>query len=104
MSSTQRLLQSHLAQEQDALKMEDHIHQQHYAAHSGHGHGHDYAAANRTHFDDIAHQFDEYPGALELAQKQVAVIKEKCEVHFDEEKTTVLDFACGTGESILQRC
>jgi len=59
-------------------------------------HSHDYSEANKAHFDDTeAEKYDKRPQAAEMARRQSdAMIKA---YPFDESKTTVLDFACGTG-------
>jgi len=56
-----------------------------------------YASANREHFDKHAHQTDDLPGIQELVRKITDAIKESCPSSFDENSTTVLDYACGTG-------
>jgi len=56
-----------------------------------------YASANREHFDKHAHQADDLPGVQELARKITDAIKDSCTSSFDENSSTVLDYACGTG-------
>ncbi|KAK7043648.1 hypothetical protein VNI00_008259 [Paramarasmius palmivorus] len=74
-----------------------HSHQHpHNHNHHGHGHGHgDHAALNKAHFDSHAESYDDTPGAIELTRKIGEGVLES--ISFDKEKTTVLDFACGTG-------
>lgn len=67
-------------------------------------HTHDYAAANQEHFNKMAETFDEFPGAKELAKRVVNAILAKFPDRFDEDNTSVMDFACGTGRyRFLQR-
>ena len=83
--------------------MADHIHTQSHGNHlheglvASHSHGHDYSAANKAHFDDAAAvKYDKRLDAIELTRRQSnAMIKA---YPFDESETTVMDFACGTGE------
>ena len=72
----------------------------HAHAHShehGHGHGHDYAKENQKHFDANAVQYDARPDVQELARRVRAALLKTYPSLFDEDKTTVLDYACGTG-------
>jgi len=64
--------------------------------HSHQSHSHNYTEANKAHFDaTTAEKYDKQPLAIELARRQSdAMIKV---YPFDESKTTVMDFACGTG-------
>ncbi|KAG9089829.1 hypothetical protein FRC06_001368 [Ceratobasidium sp. 370] len=70
--------------------------------HSAPSHAHDHQPAglleaNRRHFDSQAHVhgYDANPVAQRLAKKcSSAIIKA---VPFDEDKTVVMDYACGTG-------
>ncbi|KAG6831248.1 hypothetical protein H0H87_005814, partial [Tephrocybe sp. NHM501043] len=70
-----------------------------------------FAEANKTHFDTIAHEYDDQPHALERARRYVQSFKKfmKISMHkrtaarmrefydFNEDITTVLEYACGTG-------
>jgi hypothetical protein len=58
-------------------------------------HGHDYANANRDHFDSTAHQYEDRKGGLELGRIMAEGMMSMYD--FDEDETTALDFACGTG-------
>ncbi|KAI5117257.1 hypothetical protein M0805_006420 [Coniferiporia weirii] len=96
----------------DDLKPSDHnealekIDIPHHSHTHTHGHGHhehhhehhdavDYSQTNRAHFDKTAHTYEEIPLVTEVCKKiGNAFLKE---YPFDEESTTVLDFACGTG-------
>ncbi|KAI0062076.1 S-adenosyl-L-methionine-dependent methyltransferase, partial [Artomyces pyxidatus] len=60
-----------------------------------HSHAHDVGANNAHHFDDVARKYDDIPGAQELARR--VGIAMRSVYPFDEDETTVLDFACGTG-------
>ncbi|KAH7890065.1 S-adenosyl-L-methionine-dependent methyltransferase [Phlebopus sp. FC_14] len=51
--------------------------------------------ANRHHFDETAEQYNDRPDAHKLARKISAAMLQTS--LFDEETTTVMDFACGTG-------
>jgi len=83
--------------------MADHIHTSHSHGNShggpiaSHSHSHDYSEANKAHFDEAeAEKYDKRSDAIELTRRQSnAMIKA---YPFDEFKTTVMDFACGTGE------
>ena len=55
------------------------------------------AESNRNHFDTIASQYDDRPGAAKVAKVIAnAVMKE---YDFDEESTVLMEYACGTGKS-----
>jgi type I restriction-modification system DNA methylase subunit len=72
--------------------MHAHTHQHDHS----HARNHDYAAANREHFDGgAAEEYDKTPGALEATQKIASVILKL--FPFNKDTTTVLDYACGTG-------
>lgn len=82
--------------------MDTTTHQAAEAHEDDHSHEHpeptDYTHTNREFFDKIAHEYDERPHVLEAAAAiGRAFLKE---YNFDEEKTHVMEFACGTGESI----
>lgn len=69
-------------------------------SHDHHRHHHppadsDISQANKQHFDKTAHEYDEKPGAIELAHRLAEVMLKA--YPFDEDNTTVMDFACGTG-------
>jgi hypothetical protein len=59
------------------------------------------AAANRTHFDEHAHSQANMPLAVKMAEHIAPYYLAR--YPFDKEKTVVLDFACGTGTSLLHR-
>ena len=67
----------------------------------GHAHAHDFAAANKTFFDEQAAQKGEemYAGWREMARKEVDAMRAQWPALFDKERTVVLDFACGIGAS-----
>ncbi|KAG5634465.1 hypothetical protein H0H81_001848 [Sphagnurus paluster] len=54
-----------------------------------------FAEANRTHFDAIAHKYDDSPHAIVRSRRTAAKIREF--YPFDEETTTIMEYACGTG-------
>jgi ubiquinone/menaquinone biosynthesis C-methylase UbiE len=58
-------------------------------------HPHSYQAANKHHFDGAAHNYDSRQDTQELARRLGQAMLECCP--FDEETTTVMDYACGTG-------
>ncbi|THH18003.1 hypothetical protein EW146_g2932 [Bondarzewia mesenterica] len=67
-----------------------------------HAHGHDHqhehhslAELNAQHFDAQAHTYDELPSVQELTRRLSASMLEA--YAFDEDRTVVMDFACGTG-------
>jgi hypothetical protein len=81
-----------------ATSAHSHSHE-HISVQSGaHGHSHDFAEANKTYFnEEFAQKFDVRPDTIEAAQRITqAMLKAH---HFDEESTTVLDYACGTGSN-----
>ncbi|TDL15749.1 S-adenosyl-L-methionine-dependent methyltransferase [Rickenella mellea] len=55
----------------------------------------DHLKFNREHFDGIAHKYDEHPMAAKLASHTSSAML--ASYPFDEETTSVLEFACGTG-------
>jgi hypothetical protein len=66
---------------------------------ASHSHSHGYSEANKAHFNhNKAETYDKRPDTIELSRRQSnAMIKA---YPFDESKTTVMDFACGTGECL----
>ena len=55
----------------------------------------DITEANRQHFNETAHTYDARPMVLEVTREiGNAMLKA---YSFDENLTTVMDFACGTG-------
>ncbi|KAK0460712.1 S-adenosyl-L-methionine-dependent methyltransferase [Desarmillaria tabescens] len=65
-----------------------------------HGHGHDFAKANKDHFDKDSHTYDELHKVKEVTEKEAKYILSEG-WSFNPESTTVLNFACGTG--LLER-
>ncbi|KAG5641802.1 hypothetical protein DXG03_004168 [Asterophora parasitica] len=53
-----------------------------------------FSEANQSHFDGIAHEYDK-PQAIERARR--TAVKMRKAYDFDEDGTTVLEYACGTG-------
>src|ERR1700722_17227878 len=73
-----------------------HHHHHHHQAFTSTDHA--FTEANRQHYDEAeARKYDERPEAVELARKFAAVMKNA--YAFDEQSTTLLDYACGTGLS-----
>ena len=68
-------------------------------SHEHGAHKHDYAAANQKRFDAEAKDIDAQPFVIELAKRVTNAMVEQYPSIFDKEKTTMLDFACGTGMS-----
>lgn len=56
-------------------------------------------AANREYFDKEARKYDDRPVAIKLAHEVGKFVISK--FTFDEDKTVLLDFACGTGALFL---
>lgn len=54
-----------------------------------------FAQANARHFDCEAHSYEHHAGTRELIRRIAHAMQR--EYSFDEESTTVLDYACGTG-------
>ena len=78
--------------------------EQHSHAHHGHdhgndhaGHGHDYAKANQEYFDENLAMF-ERPDIVDATRRVAAAVRERYPSLFNAESTTLLDFACGSGE------
>jgi hypothetical protein len=72
----------------------DHVaHQHHHPEYTN------YEEANRHHFNETAHQYNDHPDAHQLAQKLGTAMKKTG--LFKQGVTTVMDFACGTGERVL---
>jgi len=55
----------------------------------------DFAQANKLHFDGIAHEYDDRPLAIERARRSATMMRTAYD--FDENSTSVMDYACGTG-------
>jgi ubiquinone/menaquinone biosynthesis C-methylase UbiE len=64
-----------------------------------HVHSHDFVKENQKHFDATAEQYDARPDVQELARRVRQAILTIHPSLFDEDKTTLLDYACGTGQS-----
>ncbi|KAJ8463983.1 hypothetical protein ONZ45_g17395 [Pleurotus djamor] len=80
----------------------NHDHAHHHGQHQhgdNHQHSHggdDFAVANAQHFNEHgAKGFEEHPFAKELTERQAAAYL--AAYPFDEEKTALMDFACGPG-------
>jgi len=58
---------------------------------------HDYLSANREYFDKQALLIDDRPNAQGQPRRIGSAIKRKYGSLFNEETTTLMDFACGTG-------
>ncbi|RDB19283.1 hypothetical protein Hypma_013693 [Hypsizygus marmoreus] len=54
-----------------------------------------FAEANKAHFNNIANEYDELPHARERARRTANAVRKA--YSFDENETTVMEFACGTG-------
>lgn len=85
-----------MCQVRQVPKMDHHHHHDHPQVHLS-GHSHSYTDANKAYFNDSAQAWDARPGAEELARRLVGAITRLYPDLFDEEKTEVMDFACGTG-------
>jgi len=59
------------------------------ASHSNH------IEANRHHFNEMAHTYDDLPLAVQLSRDSADAMKELYD--FNEDSTVMLDYACGTG-------
>ena len=70
----------------------------HSHTHNETPHSHDFAAANQKHFDAEAKAFDVKPSAIEMAKRISKAMLDTYPTLFNEDKTTVMDFACGTGK------
>ncbi|KDR81973.1 hypothetical protein GALMADRAFT_240367 [Galerina marginata CBS 339.88] len=69
-------------------------HHEHQHVHHGEEHSHDYSTANKEHFNKPASN-EEHPKWVELAKRSAGAILQR--YPFDEESTTVMDFACNAG-------
>ncbi|KAF9234510.1 S-adenosyl-L-methionine-dependent methyltransferase [Melanogaster broomeanus] len=74
-----------------------HVHSHQQQAHGQHT---NYEESNRHHFNETAHQYNHLYDAQTTAQKLGGAMKDTG--LFKEGVTTVMDFACGTGELISQ--
>ncbi|KAF9009518.1 S-adenosyl-L-methionine-dependent methyltransferase [Cyathus striatus] len=63
--------------------------------HHDHHHGHDFVEANKDHYNQHAHSFDSIPYAVERAERSALAMRNV--YSFDKERTTVMEYACGTG-------
>lgn len=75
-----------------------HTHHQHSESdpHQDQHHRHENLSdANTAYFDAVAHNYDALPAARKLAKRLAEAMLRVYQ--FDEEKTEVMDFACGTG-------
>ena len=68
-----------------------------HGAHNSNADAYDYAAANQQHFDEVAKSVNLQVYVHDLAKNLTKVAVERYPALFDKEKTTLLDFACGTG-------
>jgi hypothetical protein len=58
-------------------------------------------AANVAHFDALGHDFDKHHrDAAEFADRLSLALRRALEGVLDEETTSVLDYACGSGQSL----
>ena len=85
------------------LPSHSHAHGEHHdhkdTAHPGHSHGHDsYAQANEVYFDENAHTQEKMTGVAEALDRINSTMR--CLYNFKEDETRMLDFACGTGNSV----
>lgn len=63
-------------------------------------------AANLAHFDALGHDFDKrHPDAAEFADRLSVALRRALVLVLDEDTTSVLDYACGSGQvlRLLQR-
>lgn len=81
--------------------MDSHSHHHTHGSDDPHSHSHSHSHentlsdANKEYFNQKATSYDAQPGATVFSQIMGSVIRELYE--FDEEKTVMMDFACGTG-------
>lgn len=59
---------------------------------------HDYEHSNKTYYDQHAQEYDERPDVQILARRLASAMRRKHGGLFDEDTTTVMDYACGTGK------
>ena len=114
----QPLIITALLVEEMSMQHNHHVHEHGDPGHQE-SHHHDFAQANRHHFDETAKDFDSFPHAISRGERYVnlrvnivnitliftsfffgkkrfaeAIRKEYV---FDKEVTTVMEYACGTG-------
>jgi ubiquinone/menaquinone biosynthesis C-methylase UbiE len=84
----------------------NHAHAEHHitgGAHHQHLHelpeGLSYAQANAEYFNKEVHQYEDLPGTRELMERISNAIRDA--YAFNEDSTTVLDFACGIGMKLV---
>lgn len=78
---------------------EQHSHAQHSHDHAGHGH--DYAKANQEFFDENLAMF-ERPDIVDATRRVAAAVRARYPGLFNPESTTLLDYACGSGEDTAE--
>lgn len=72
-------------------------HGAHHHHHGGHGHQH-FTAANEEYFDKMSKDYEDKPQIQEFARRISKAMREKYPSLFDEDRTALLDYACGPGE------
>ncbi|EPS98389.1 hypothetical protein FOMPIDRAFT_1126650 [Fomitopsis schrenkii] len=65
---------------------------------------HDYEHSNKAYYDEHAQEYDERPNAQILARRLASAMRRKHGGLFDEDTTTLMDYACGTGLMSRELC
>ena len=60
-------------------------------------HSHDFEVANKAFYDKQAQEYDERPDAQILARRLASAMRQRYPNLFDEDTTTLMDYACGPG-------
>lgn len=76
----------------------------HIHGHQGHEHNHNFSSANEAFFNDQAETYDNKPQAQEFARRISKAVRETYPSLWDEDQTTLLDYACGPGLTSRELC
>jgi len=67
-------------------------------------HSHDFEGANKAFYDKQAQEYDERPDAQILARRLASAMRQRYPDLFDEDTTTLMDYACGPGLVSRELC
>ncbi|THH30816.1 hypothetical protein EUX98_g3368 [Antrodiella citrinella] len=79
-------------------------HTPHTQDHHEHTHNHNYSSANEEFFNNQAETYENKPQAQELARRISKAMRETYPSLFDEDQTSLLDYACGPGLVSRELC
>lgn len=69
-----------------------------------HGHGYNFATENQKFFDEQAKEYDARPDVQTTASRAAGAMRREFPTLFDDDSTTVMDYACGTGTIFSSPC